>query len=241
MAASIKATILSTLGMVVAIGVCGCAKDKEAETAGYQQGGQYGQQPGYGQQPYGQQPGYGEQPGYGQQPAAGQQPAPAAGQPAAGQQPAPAAGQPGTAPPAGQAGGQAQAIDPAAAAAAQPILNGLAQNEAPGARPVGGVLAGNFQEGQVLEQPLQLEPGKCYTVVAAGLPNISEVDVQIMLTTPIAGMAPVLAEDKDSGAQAVLGRKPNCFKWALAMGAPAKVVLKARGGAGLAAAQVYAK
>jgi hypothetical protein len=233
MGVSKHVSILAALGIVAAIGTGGCKKnDEEAQTAGYQQGGQWGQpqQPGYQQQP-----GYGQQPGYQQQPQQGQQPAPAAG----GQQP-PATGQPGATPPAsGQAGGQAQAIDPAAAAAAQPILNALAQSEAPGASPVGSPIAGNFQQGQQLEQQIQLDPQKCYTVVAAGLPPISEVNLQLVFATPIPNVAPVLAEDKDTGTQAVMGRNPNCIKPLI--GAPAKVVLKVAGGSGIAAAQVYAK
>ena len=230
MSVSKNGLILPALGLAVAVATSGCKKnDEEAQTAGYQQGGQYQQQPGYGQQ----QPGYGQQqPGYGQQPApAGQQPAPA--QTA---QPAPAQ----TAP-AAQAGSPAQPIDPSAAAAAQPILNGLAQSEAPGAKPVGGVMAGNFQQGQVLESQVQMQPGKCYTVVAAGLPPVTEVDLQMVLTTPLAGMAPQLAVDKDTGAQAVIGRKPNCYKWAAPIGAPVKVIMTVTGGSGLAAAQVYEK
>ena len=228
MGVSTNAMILGTLSLVVAAAVTGCAKDEEAETAGYQQGGQYPPQQGYGQQPGYGQPGYGQQPGQ-QPPPGGQQPPPG------GQQPAPGAA------PAAGAGGPAQALDPAAAAAAQPVLAALGQSEAPGAKPVGAVIAGNFQQGQTLESQLQVQPGKCYTVVAAGLPQVTEVDVQIVAVAPVAGMAPVLAEDKDSGAQAVLGRKPNCFKWALPVGAPVKVILKVTGGSGMAAAQVYEK
>jgi hypothetical protein len=62
-----------------------------------------------------------------------------------------------------------------------------------------------------------------------------------VLQTPIAGMAPVLAQSTPSGSQAVIGKKPDCYKWALGWGAPAKVVLKATAGSGYAAAQVYEK
>ncbi len=45
----------------------------------------------------------------------------------------------------------------------------------------------------------------------------------------------------DSGPNAVLGRKPNCYKWALPLPAPAKVVLQVPAGSGLVAAQLYEK
>ena len=43
------------------------------------------------------------------------------------------------------------------------------QNAVAGSKPVGSALAGNFQQGQFLESQIQLQPGKCYTVVASGL------------------------------------------------------------------------
>ncbi|MBM4361866.1 MAG: hypothetical protein FJ104_04240, partial [Deltaproteobacteria bacterium] len=110
-----------------------------------------------------------------------------------------------------------------------------------GAKPVGAAIVGNFNQGQTLEGQLQLQPGKCYTVVAAGAPPVSEVNVQFIAMMPLPGMVPVLAQDSDVGAQAVLGRKPNCYKWPLPMGAPVKVVLSVAGGSGVAAAQVFEK
>jgi hypothetical protein len=54
-------------------------------------------------------------------------------------------------------------------------------------------------------------------------------------------MVPILAQDGDQGPQAVLGRKPNCYKWPMPVGAPVKVILTVAGGSGIAAAQVYEK
>jgi hypothetical protein len=217
---------------------------------------QYGQ-PGYGQQAYGQpgygqpgQPGYGQpqQPGYGQpgaygqpgygQPGAYGQPQP--GQPGFGQPQQPGYGQPA---PQGQpaAGGQAQPMAPGAAAAATPILQALGQSEAPGAHPDGGVFAGQFQEGQVLEQPINVQAGKCYTVVAGGM-GISQLDIQLV-AQPMPMMPPtVLAQSQTQGPQATLGGKSTgCWKNPLPIGGPAKIVLKATRGSGMAAAQVYSK
>ena len=110
-----------------------------------------------------------------------------------------------------------------------------------GAKPVGSAIVGNFQTGQTLEGQLQLQPGKCYTVVAAGVPPVTEVNLQLVAVMPIPGMVPILAQDSDQGPQAVVGKKPNCYKWPMPVGAPVKVILTVAGGSGIAAAQVYEK
>jgi hypothetical protein len=163
--------------------------------------------------------------------ATGGVPAATAGAAAAG---APAAGGMGTLP---------QRLDPAAAAAVTPALIELGKKEVqPGAKPVGEALVGNFGQGQSLEIPIQLQPNKCYSVVAMGLPPVTEVAVELQLTTIIPGMAPVLAVDQDTGATAVLGRKTTCYKWMFGViPAPAKVVVRVTGGSGLVAAQAYEK
>jgi hypothetical protein len=112
----------------------------------------------------------------------------------------------------------------------------------PGAKPIGETLVGNFGQGQSLELPIQLQPNKCYSVVAMGLPPVTEVAVELQLTTIIPGMAPVLAVDQDTGATAVLGRKATCYKWMFGViPAPAKIVVRVTGGSGLVAAQAYEK
>jgi hypothetical protein len=208
--------------------------------------GQYPQQPQqqYPQQQYPQQQ-YPQQP---QQPypAQPQQPAPYPTTPAPGGTAPAAPALPGVDPSilgGAPAGPQATPIDPAAAAAVQPILNQLALSKAPaGAKPIGSVMAANFQQGQQLEAQVQMDPGKCYTVVGAGLPPaVTELNIQLVAVTPLPGTAPVLAVDNTTGAQAVLGEKPNCYKWAWPIAAPVKVVVSVAGGAGLAAAQLYAK
>lgn len=218
---------------------------------GYGQPGQpgYGQQPGaYGQPGYGQQPGGYGQPGYGQ-PAPGgygQQPGGYGQQPGYGQPgPQPGYGQPGPQPGYGQpapggAGGQAQPVNPAMAAAATPVLQGLGASEAPGARPEGGIFAGQFQEGQVLEQPINVQPGKCYTVVAMGM-GIQQLDIQLVAQVP--PLPPtVVAQSNTQGPQATLGGKAaGCWKNPLPIGGPAKIVIRATRGSGIAGAQIYAK
>lgn len=142
-----------------------------------------------------------------------------------------------------QSGPVAQRLDASAAAAVQPILAGLVKDSVPaGAKPVGDALVGNFSQGQTLEMPIQLQPNKCYTVIATGLPPVTEVNVQLELTTVIPGMAPVLAVDQDAGATAVLGKKTACYRWTFGViPAPGKVVVQVTRGSGLVAAQAYEK
>ena len=115
------------------------------------------------------------------------------------------------------------------------------QAEAPGASPQGGPFAGSFQEGQTLAQPLNLQPGKCYTVVAAGV-GVSQIDVQLVAQPAPMFPPTVLAQSTGSGPSAVVGGKASgCWKNPLPIGGPAQVVLRATRGAGMIAAQVYAK
>jgi hypothetical protein len=129
-------------------------------------------------------------------------------------------------------------IAPAAAAIATPALTALASAETRGMSPEGGAFAGNFQQGQTLEQPFNIEPGKCYTVVGVGV-GITELDIQIVGT--LGPVSQVLAQDNQQGPQAVVGSAGNCFKNPLPVGGPAKVVMTATGGTGLAVAQIYKK
>lgn len=155
--------------------------------------------------------------------------------------PAPSATAPAFPPP--QPGPTAARLDATAAAAVSPILAGLVKdNVQSGAKPVGDAVVGNFGANQTLEFPVQLQPNKCYTVIAAGLPPVSEVALQLQLTTALPGMAPVLAVDSDRGPTAVIGKKSQCYKWTLGViPAPGKVVVQVPGSTGLVAAQVYEK
>ena len=135
-------------------------------------------------------------------------------------------------------GGQAT---PIAAAMATPILTGIAQGEVQGMQPEGGAFAGQFTEGQILEQPININAGKCYAVVAVGLPGVVELDVQLAVQPLPTLPAQVLAQDNQTGAQAILGGKGNCFKNPFPVGGPGKVILKVVKGQGIAGAQVYVK
>ncbi len=58
-------------------------------------------------------------------------------------------------------------------------------------KPDGGPLAGQFQEGQALEQQIRhISPGKCYTVVGIGL-GVQEPDIQLV-SQPAPALPPVV-------------------------------------------------
>jgi len=145
--------------------------------------------------------------------------------------------------PVNNGGPKATPLDAASSGAATQALDVLAKQSAPGAKAVPGtVLAGNFQQGQTLETTFQAQPGKCYTIVGAGLPAVTNLDLQIVTPSPLPGLgSPILATDQTSSPNAVVGAAPNCWKWALPAGAPLKMVMTVSAGQGIAAAQIYEK
>ena len=136
--------------------------------------------------------------------------------------------------------GAATPIDPNFAQVATVPLMGLSQQEAPGMTREGNLVAGNFKEGQTLEQMFQMLPGKCYTVLAVGA-GIQQLDLAIVAVTPIPQASGVLAQAQGNGPNAVLGGRGNCFRWDLPVGINAKYVIRATRGQGVAAGQLYAK
>jgi hypothetical protein len=173
-------------------------------------------------------------------------------QPQPGAAPAPtataAAPAPGTPPPAAPlpvatatAGPQATPLDPAAAAAATQAINLLAPQSAPGAKPVGSAIAGQFQQGQSLEGQVQMQANKCYTFIGVGLPQVQNLDIQVAPFVAVPGVpAMILAADQTVGPNATIGEKQNCYKSG-PIAVPMKVIVTVSQGSGVAAVQVYEK
>jgi hypothetical protein len=139
----------------------------------------------------------------------------------------------------GTSTGQATPIAPAAVSAATPVLTAMAASEVQGMQPEGGAFAGQFQDGQTLEQPFNIQPGKCYSVIGVGL-GVQELNLQIV-AQPAPMLPPVvLSQDNTTGPNATLGGKGQCFKNPLPVGGPAKAIMTVRG-TGLAVAQIYVK
>jgi hypothetical protein len=161
-------------------------------------------------------------------PTASTAPAPVAPAPAPTPTPAPAAS---TAPLA--------AIEPALAQFAQGVLAQAGTEEAPGAKGLDMPKVALLAPGQTSELTVTMQPGKCYTVVAIGLPPLSELNVQLLPTT--LGFNTVLAQDQTTGPRAVLGKAPDCYKLPLPVPGAVRVVTTAAVGQGLAATQVFEK
>ena len=171
-------------------------------------------------------------------------------QPAAGTQPGAVPGaqpvatpgataNPQPAPTAQPAATNAQEVDASMAAPVQPMLQQLAKTQAPaGAKPLGNMIVANFSApGQKFEKQVQLTANKCYTVVAAGAPGVSEVNLKFMSLIPL---APPAAVDNSTGPQATLGGNPNCWKQIM-FSAPMNLVIEVPQGQGLVGAQIYEK
>jgi hypothetical protein len=140
-----------------------------------------------------------------------------------------------------QAGPTATPLDPAAAAAATQAINLLAPQSAPGAKPVGSAIAGQFQQGQSLEGQVQMQANKCYTVIGVGLPPVQNLDIQLAPFVAMPGLpAMVLAADQTVGPNATIGEKTACYKSG-PIAVPMKVIVTVSQGSGVAAVQVYEK
>jgi hypothetical protein len=105
-------------------------------------------------------------------------------------------------------------------------------------QPLTEPVAGQFRQGQRLEQNFQMTSGKCYSAIAAGQPNFRIV---FDLLTPMPGQSPALAESKVNGQRAVLGGRGSCFKWQLPVGVNVRVRYIAENGEGAGAGRVYVK
>jgi hypothetical protein len=127
------------------------------------------------------------------------------------------------------------------AGAASLALTTIANTEAPGMAKEGAPMAGNFQAGQTLEQPITIAPGKCYTFIAAGV-GPSQLQIQLLAQTIVPGLAPVMGDTKGSGQKTVLGGGGKCIKLAITpFPVQAKWVITASSGAGVVAGQAYSK
>lgn len=134
-------------------------------------------------------------------------------------------------------------VDLSAAQAATSLLLPLTGQKAmPGAKAVGVPIAAQFQQGQCLEVTVNMTPGKCYSVVAGGLPTIQNLDLSLVAAATLPGLPQmVAASDKSVGPTATLGDAPSCFKWALPVAGTMKLIVSVSAGQGLAAAQVLEK
>lgn len=132
---------------------------------------------------------------------------------------------------------RATPIDVSMAIGLAPVIQYLAgAHLTQGAKPLGAPFAGQFKEGQELEQRVKLTPGKCYTVVAASLPPLTSLAVSITSVSDDV----VLKKETEGGTQVALGRKKEC----LVVTEPqsdVRITVLAEKGSGVAGAQVFEK
>lgn len=137
--------------------------------------------------------------------------------------------------------GSATPVLPVAAAAIGPLLTQMGQSEAPGAAAEGMPIAGQFAQGQTLEQPVSILGNRCYTIVGASL-GIQQLDIMLVVQPTPMSPPMVVAQSSGGGANPVLGGKATgCWRNPTPLTGAGKVILRATSGQGLAAAQVLSK
>ncbi|MBX3259905.1 MAG: hypothetical protein KF782_09455 [Labilithrix sp.] len=129
--------------------------------------------------------------------------------------------------------GPASAIaDPAEAG-----LRAAAAKYAPGMSADGQVAKGDLAEGGHVDFIVNLEPSKCYTIVAYGA-GVVDLDVNL-LAPPLYNF--LAGQDGMAGPTAVIGAAPKPMCPVIPLAVPYKVDLHAKQGGGTVAAQLYSK
>lgn len=96
---------------------------------------------------------------------------------------------------------------------------------------------------------LMMEPGHCYTILAQGGPNVTEVELKLLadvsgaMPPALQALAanPTLAQDSEQGPAASIGGKQSCYAWAWPVAGLVKVTATAKTGSGPIGLQVYKK
>jgi hypothetical protein len=130
-------------------------------------------------------------------------------------------------------------LGPAAAMAdpAEAGLRAAAAKYAPGMSPEGQVAKGNLAEGGHVGFVANMDPSKCYTVVAFGA-GVTDLDVNL-LAPPFYNI--LAGQDGMAGPTAVIGAAPKPMCPIVPLSVPYKIDLYAKKGGGPVAAQVYSK
>jgi hypothetical protein len=133
--------------------------------------------------------------------------------------------------------------------ALQTAIKGREQAEVGfGMKPEGAFACETIADGGKVSVPVSLLPGKCYTFLAHGFPNITDIDLFLkpnLGPTPpplLAGFAGVvLAQDSDQGPVASIGKGKGCFKNPFPIPGAGVVEAVSKQGGGPLAIQVYSK
>lgn len=135
-------------------------------------------------------------------------------------------------------GGAAFPIDVRHMVRAQPHLDQLAARNMINMKADDEAFAAQFNNGQIFEKKILLEPGRCYGVAAIST-GITEFDLELVLGDP--PVDHVMGKDELKGWQAVIGPSGNCVNVPLPTAAEGKVRITATTGAGQVIARVYSK
>lgn len=119
-------------------------------------------------------------------------------------------------------------------------LERLAERHAAGLSGGGLVASQSLEQGDKLELPLTLEPGRCYTLIAVGSPGITDLLAQLLLQAPPLPEM-VAAQENQPGGEAVLGGDGSCFKNPLPVSAPAVGRVTVRSGRGRVWLRIYSQ
>ena len=133
--------------------------------------------------------------------------------------------------------------------ALQTAIKGREQAEVGfGMKPEGAFACENIADQGKVSVPVSLLPGKCYTFLAHGFPNITDIDLFLKpnlgpkpppLLAGFAGV--VLAQDSDQGPIASIGKGKGCFKNPFPIPGAGVVEAVSKQGGGPLAIQVYSK
>jgi hypothetical protein len=118
-------------------------------------------------------------------------------------------------------------------------LAGVAAKMAPGMKPEGSIATGTLKEGDHLDWPLSLAPGKCYAIVGySPSGEIGDLDLRL-LVPPF--YASITGEDETDDNTPVVGGGPNPMCPVVASPLPYKLDITSQKGAGHAAVQLFSK
>lgn len=116
-------------------------------------------------------------------------------------------------------------------------LRAAAAKYAPGMSPDGQVAKGNLAEGGHIDFVVNMDPSRCYTIVAYGA-GVVDLDVSL-LAPPLYNF--LAGQDGMAGPTAIIGAGPKPMCPIIPMAVPYKIDLHAKKGGGQVAAQLYSK
>ena len=116
-----------------------------------------------------------------------------------------------------------------------------AKSAAPGMTALSPAQVAEFDPGEVLVTSLQIDPGRCYTVLAS-IDGIQRLELSLVVAPPMSTFPPMpVAVAVGTPPNVALGAGSSCFKNPMPIPMPASVVVTAAAGKGAAAVQVWSK